>query len=241
MDQQQQDCHYEELSPNTAGSKPSFSEEAESFLDNIRTRSSARGYNKILAAFWPLVILQVVLLFVATGSLLVELKGRSQEKSEPAYFYYPETTVRTYWDYDDNFLNHNVTISTEFWKGLFPEGDGIVALNDDEVKSMDLVQSARSFHDPSKSVYLVAAFHQLHCLSQLRSLIIKAHQDPAFSFSDPTYYHTMHCVDVVRQQILCHADGTLIYKRQEDKYPGDGGMRVCNNFEALTHWTKEHG
>lgn len=77
--------------------------------------------------------------------------------------------------------------------------------------------------------------------SRLRSLIIKAYQDPTFSFCDPAYYHTMHCVDFVRQQILCHADGTLIHKRPWDKDSGDGDVRVCNNFDALTHWTKEYG
>ncbi|EXF76147.1 hypothetical protein CFIO01_03540 [Colletotrichum fioriniae PJ7] len=249
MEHQQKDCHYEELSPTASDSKQSFGEDAESFLDsNVYTRSGAPIIYKTLTAWWLLVVLQILVLFIATGSLVVGLNNRSQKDSQPVYFLktstgksYPETIVQTYWDYDDDFLNHNVTIATEFWKSLFPEGDGIVALNDDEVKSLGLVQSARAFQDPSKSVYLVAAFHQLHCLSQLRSLIIKAHQDPAFSFSDATYYHTMHCVDVVRQEILCHADGTLIYKRQKDKYPGDGGMRVCNNFGALTHWTREHG
>lgn len=57
------------------------------------------------------------------------------------------------------------------------EGDGIVALNDDEVKSLGLVQSARAFQDPSKSVYLVAAFHQLHCLvSQSSEFVEGAHR-----------------------------------------------------------------
>ncbi|KAK8146410.1 hypothetical protein G3M48_003153 [Beauveria asiatica] len=158
----------------------------------------------------------------------------------PAGQVYPNKVSRTYWDFDDNFLDHNISNAQIFWKGLFPEGDGIVALSDDEVHELDLVQSARSFHDASKSIYLVAGFHQLHCLSQLRSLIIKLHLDPSFSITDPTYYHTMHCVDVVRQQIMCHADGTLIYKRPEDKYPGDGAIRTCNNFDALTTWTKEH-
>ncbi|GKT47363.1 uncharacterized protein ColSpa_07544 [Colletotrichum spaethianum] len=50
----------------------------------------------------------------------------------------------------------------------------------------------------------------------------------------------MHCVDIVRQQIICHADSTLVYKRPRDKYPGNGGMRVRNEFDALTHKTKDH-
>ncbi|CAI0649507.1 unnamed protein product [Colletotrichum noveboracense] len=244
MEKQQKDFRYE-LAPNSIDSQPSFSEEAESFLDgNVSTRRIASGYSKTMAAMLAILIL---LLSITTASLALEINNRPHEQKPSQYFLktttgkrYPDTVIRTYWDYDDNFLDHNVTIATQFWKGLFPDGDGIVALNDEEVKSLDLTQSARSFRDSTKSIYLVSAFHQLHCLSQLRSLIIKAHQNPKFTFSDPTYYPTMHCVDIVRQQILCHADGTLIYKRQQDKYPGDGGIRVCNNFDALTHWTKEH-
>lgn len=47
---------------------------------------------------------------------------------------------------------------------MYLEGDGIVALTDPEIEKLGLVVSRPTFHDPSKRVYLVAAFHQLHCL-----------------------------------------------------------------------------
>jgi hypothetical protein len=76
--------------------------------------------------------------------------------------------------------------------------------------------------------------------SQLRSQTIKLHLDPKFFIQDATYYHTMHCIDVLRQLITCASDGTLIFKRPEDKFPGEGGIRICKNFDALTQWTREH-
>ena len=31
-----------------------------------------------------------------------------------------------------------------------------------------------------------------------------------------------------------------MFKRPEDKSPGEAGQRTCRNFEALTEWTTEH-
>ncbi|KAL7909509.1 hypothetical protein GGI35DRAFT_385220 [Trichoderma velutinum] len=221
--------------------------EMESFLSKKRSGWVSRSCGNFFV--WAAAVSVGLLLVLNIAILSLQIRSRPvvvNGADAPYYLtnsagqVYPSKVSRTYWDFDDNFLDHNISNAQIFWKGLFPEGDGIIALTDDEVRDMGLVHSARAFHDASKSIYLVAGFHQLHCLTQLRSLIIKLHLDPAFSITDPTYYHTMHCVDVVRQQILCHADGTLIYKRPQDKYPGDGGIRTCNNFDALTKWTKEH-
>jgi hypothetical protein len=33
---------------------------------------------------------------------------------------FPEIVTRTYWDYDDDFLNDNLTIAHDAWATLFP-------------------------------------------------------------------------------------------------------------------------
>jgi hypothetical protein len=43
-------------------------------------------------------------------------------------------------------------------------GEGLVALTEQEVQDMKLHQSNRAKKDPSKRIYLVGVFHQLHCL-----------------------------------------------------------------------------
>lgn len=87
MEHQQKDCHYEELSPTASDSKQSFGEDAESFLDsNVYTRSGAPIIYKTLTAWWLLVVLQILVLFIATGSLVVGLNNRSQKDSQPVYF-----------------------------------------------------------------------------------------------------------------------------------------------------------
>ncbi|KAH6616857.1 hypothetical protein C7974DRAFT_402562 [Boeremia exigua] len=149
----------------------------------------------------------------------------------------PESVTRTYWDYHDDFLNENLTIAHDFWASLFPPGEGLVALTDTEVSALQLHESNRAWKEPTKHIYLVAVFHQLHCLSVLRAQTIKLWQNPSFSIADATYHHTMHCVDILRQGLLCAADSTLIFKTNDIKWPGEGGNVTCRNFEALKEWT----
>ncbi|RAK79855.1 uncharacterized protein BO72DRAFT_525551 [Aspergillus fijiensis CBS 313.89] len=87
---------------------------------------------------------------------------------------------------------------------------------------------------------MVAVFHQLHCLSQARAIIMHLFQDPAYTVRETTSHHTMHCVDIVRQALICAADSTLIWREYDIKWPGAGETRVCRNFDTLTQWVSEH-
>ncbi|KAL2070721.1 hypothetical protein VTL71DRAFT_13747 [Oculimacula yallundae] len=66
-----------------------------------------------------------------------------------------------YHDYDDEYLNFNLTISQKYWSELFPAGGGLVGLGEEEAAKMGLHTSIQGKSDPSKHVYLIAAFHQL--------------------------------------------------------------------------------
>ena len=56
-----------------------------------------------------------------------------------------------------------------------------------------------------------------------------------FFVPETTWAHTMHCLDVIRQRLVCAVDGTLMAKTG-DQDPGVGGLRTCGNFEALKDW-----
>jgi len=63
-------------------------------------------------------------------------------------------------------------------------------------------------------------------------------QDPTFTIPEATYHHTMHCVDTIRQSLMCNLDSTLIFK-VPGEWPAERGLRTCKNFEALMEWTTE--
>jgi len=84
---------------------------------------------------------------------------------------------------EDGFGDKNKTASDEAWAALFPgennslqfcnldaeiynyvDGDGEVALTDSLALHMDLPPSLRPKDNPHLSIYLMAGFHQLHCL-----------------------------------------------------------------------------
>lgn len=198
----------------------------------------------IFALLAVLVILNGILLFWVKSSSLGDRNGPSQLD----YFLYspsgekkhPERVERIYHDYHDDFLSFNTTVSQQHWRSLFPVGEGMIGLTDQQVVDMDVHHSVRGVSDPDRHIYMVAVFHQLHCLSQARSIIMHLFQNPDYTLRESTYHHTMHCVDIVRQALMCASDSTLIWKEYDVKWPGEGGTRVCRNFDALTEWVIGH-
>lgn len=56
---------------------------------------------------------------------------------------------------------------------------------------------------------------------------------------DVPFGHSTHCIDAVRQSIMCNAADTLLYKRYNVS-DGDGQMRKCRNWGALRDWASKH-
>lgn len=56
--------------------------------------------------------------------------------------------------------------------------------------------------------------------------------------------HIEHCVDSIRQSLMCHADvSTLVYQwnkeRQRMQFHGDVA-HSCRNFNKIRDWAKSH-
>ncbi|KAK4207916.1 hypothetical protein QBC37DRAFT_297720, partial [Rhypophila decipiens] len=134
------------------------------------------------------------------------------------------------------FSGENMTETSLLWSGLFPIGDGLVTLEDTWSQSQLLPPSVKRYKNSTQSIYLVAGYHQLHCLTILRSVI--HHLNEGLPLSVPLA-HATHCLDSLRQSTMCHADATLLYTEDTHTY-GDGQSRVCNDWAALQRWTEEH-
>ncbi|EOD45791.1 putative tat pathway signal sequence protein [Neofusicoccum parvum UCRNP2] len=91
----------------------------------------------------------------------------------------------------------------------------------------------------------IDVFHQLHCLNSLRKGLIHNYQyywgdryglDPPIMFSS----HLNHCMDVLRQNIMCHADVEVItYDWRETQlhpFPNFGINKKCRDFNAVLEW-----
>jgi Mycotoxin biosynthesis protein UstYa len=95
--------------------------------------------------------------------------------------------------------------------------------------------------------YLESA-HQLHCLQALwedHHFAKYPHLFPGLAEKlrtqpNITEYHYEHCVDVIRNRLMCTADSQLVTFRWVEgvsgPYPYFNTKHTCNNYEALLEW-----
>lgn len=53
------------------------------------------------------------------------------------------------------------------------------------------------------------------------------------------WMHVTHCLDSLRQVVLCKMDDNLLYTEDGNIY-GDGQVHKCGDWNALTDWVTEH-
>ena len=58
-----------------------------------------------------------------------------------------------------------------------------------------------------------------------------------FQLTAPVY-HSYHCLDALRMEVLCNADDTPRYTgmNQENKASGTGQSRMCRDWSQLESW-----
>ncbi|RAK78865.1 uncharacterized protein BO72DRAFT_59140 [Aspergillus fijiensis CBS 313.89] len=89
--------------------------------------------------------------------------------------------------------------------------------------------------DPNRKIYFVKVYHQLHCLKNIR----RAFKKLLSPETDPiSFGHVEHCLDTLRQDLMCRADDTPMPSLQLVNGAGEAQIRQCRNFEALVAWTK---
>ncbi|KAF8868254.1 hypothetical protein CPB84DRAFT_1740886 [Gymnopilus junonius] len=92
--------------------------------------------------------------------------------------------------------------------------------------------------------------HQLHCLNMLRKYLYYDYYgtfDPFFTESKPDTYrmHLEHCIDNLRQVLMCTADANMItfewVRGFSTAYPDFNTRHQCRNFEKLIDWQNSNG
>lgn len=96
----------------------------------------------------------------------------------------------------------------------------------------------------------VEAFHQLHCLDAIRRSLHPERYPEHAMFINGTantnrQIHIGHCVDRLRQGIMCNADPAVtVWQWREDlqmHWINFGTLHTCRNFDAIKDWTvKRH-
>ncbi|RDW91740.1 hypothetical protein BP5796_02905 [Coleophoma crateriformis] len=145
-------------------------------------------------------------------------------------------------EYDQRFVEAPSNLTDGLWDSLFPDNGGFFG-------HPSLEQTPVSF----------AVHHQLHCLYGLRNAIwamrngmyskegqshsgehSEDHYSHAGGVSDP---HVGHCLDYIRQSLMCVADTTIeVAVRAPGGRAGVRGWgteHMCRDYQQLGEWTTQ--
>ncbi|KAJ7189033.1 hypothetical protein C8R46DRAFT_1157776 [Mycena filopes] len=76
----------------------------------------------------------------------------------------------------------------------------------------------------------IAMFHQMHCLQKIRDVIVLGSPD----------HHTRHCLNLLRQTVLCASDTTLDPLNSEGGTDGVGVVHVCRDWQKVYDFVEEN-
>ncbi|KAL1696641.1 hypothetical protein GGG16DRAFT_108095 [Schizophyllum commune] len=85
-------------------------------------------------------------------------------------------------------------------------------------------------------------FHQLHCLNYLRMSLSPERYKPVIRADLLEYEHLNHCIDSIRQSLMCSSDISVNVWQWSEHYEFVAGRvnvaHSCRNFDKLKEWTR---
>ncbi|KAJ2982629.1 hypothetical protein NQ176_g1258 [Zarea fungicola] len=157
---------------------------------------------------------------------------RQIEPGQPDYVGFPSPEIDAAW--------HRLISTTD------------VYLTDNEMREnlrnegtfSDLPEGDRLYTDPFSGLYqaVPSVFHDLHCLNKIRRAIYIDHYPE--DLNDIYWPHIQHCLDTIRQSLMCTGDLTPIpeaftpYKPDGSLEPIFQVFHSCRDYEAIQKWAK---
>jgi len=138
-----------------------------------------------------------------------------------------------------DYSSTNLTLADELWDAIDFD-DGLVALPNRWTSSKGLPESARFPWDDSRSIWLINGYHGLHCVKRIYVSLMEYRKNLPQSL--PTR-HIAHCLDSLRDQILCDADDTprfTRYRTDDGHLTGQEQTRQCRDWSKLESFAKQN-
>ncbi|KAL1859076.1 hypothetical protein VTK73DRAFT_7595 [Phialemonium thermophilum] len=134
-------------------------------------------------------------------------------------------------------------------RGVLTVADGSGFIRVPYPRRYDMPDSEPIEGDPEQAeIYSLSVTHQLHCLAVLRDVIIKYEKRDKSRFAGDG--HEYHCLDYIRQSILCAGDTTLDHAddRSVDEdgrvlrygFTGARSTHQCRDWEAIKTFAEQH-
>ncbi|KAJ5721761.1 uncharacterized protein N7483_009695 [Penicillium malachiteum] len=132
------------------------------------------------------------------------------------------------------YTSHNKTHADEMWESLSID-PMVIAPTKEWAKEKGLTGSWAFPWDSNRQIYFVKVFHQLHCLKVMRRTY---HQLWAGEEASIPSDHIEHCLDSLRQDLMCKADDTPMPSLKLYNGGGEGQAMQCKDFDKLVAWTQ---
>ena len=135
------------------------------------------------------------------------------------------------------YTSSNETARDAAWDAINIDS-GMIAVPQDFVREKQLPASQSFVWDETKSVYLLQGQHNLHCARAVYISLMEFRQDKPQS---RRWEHVLHCLNELRQEVLCNADDTPRYTTSDDRpESGMGQTRMCRNWDSLEKWADQY-
>ncbi|RYC56192.1 hypothetical protein CHU98_g10016 [Xylaria longipes] len=132
-----------------------------------------------------------------------------------------DTVYKRFW-WNTAYSTANRSDADSLWDEINP-AHGIVSVDREWAASQGWPLSGYYPGDKTKAVYLLEAYHLLHCIP--------------FTYHPGS--HVDHCFDALRQNVQCNADNTPLYSFG-DHTAGDGQLHKCKDWAQLRTWAAEN-
>lgn len=131
--------------------------------------------------------------------------------------------------------------------------DGVFAIDTQWALLHGYAETLIRPYDDSKSFYQIDTFHSMHCIVRQSSIHVQRSESMLTQHrlrnkltSDLSLQqwwwndqHTLHCLDYIREQLMCNADLTLQGTDDLLHFNKTSG-HVCRSWESIMRWSKTH-
>ncbi|KAH8807288.1 hypothetical protein F5884DRAFT_880186 [Xylogone sp. PMI_703] len=205
--------------------------------------------------FWMLKVMLVLflLLFTILGtfsmfySQLKDSRAVTTAKAD-GYGFFPDLPmIQTKFADEGDYLRFD-EVGDKAWDAMIPNGAGYVRVPYPRQYGLNPSVPYGINDSEEAEIFQASVVHQLHCLGALRYVLQAYKKGEILNNKYDSIPHMTHCLNNLRQGILCASDPTLTFAQPklledgtyEGKYQGIGAVHQCRNWEATREFLVEH-
>ncbi|KAI0436033.1 hypothetical protein F4803DRAFT_557407 [Xylaria telfairii] len=146
-----------------------------------------------------------------------------------------DTVYKRFW-WNTAYSPTNRSNADSLWGEINP-AHGVVSVDRKWAAAQGWPLSGYYPGSKEKAVYLLEAYHLLHCIRIMRITLWESIDGKPLTYHHEP--HVDHCFDALRQYVQCNADNTPLYSFGHNT-AGDGQLHRCKDWNQLRDWAAEH-